>query len=380
MNRRGRPTPSLAAKLALAVASAVLTLAGGELAVGLFFPPPTRVMTDFRLLTSGYYERHEVVGWLPRRNVAGVHTKPGSFATTFRTNSHGLRDREHPLEKPPSGTRIVVVGDSFTWGYGVNDDKVYPRVLEPLLEGVEVINLGVTAFGTKQEFDYLKLEGLRYGPDIVILGFCLNDIYPDTESVQAAAPAATGAALNRAKRWLSEHAALYELARQAANTNKTVVKLLVRLGVKDSLSGFEELDVNLMPALRVYPDRLRRSFEQTRAELLEIHRFLAERRIRFVLVLIPSLQSIDARALRQSIAYSLYDEADFDLEKPYRLLEAFARAHEIEVVNPYRALKRLHEAGVPLYLKRDIHFNPAGHRALADEIAAYLTAGRAPRP
>jgi SGNH hydrolase-like domain, acetyltransferase AlgX len=165
---------------------------------------------------------------------------------------------------------------------------------------------------------------------------------------------------------------LYQLLAEAINTNKTLVKLLVNAGVKGSLSSFDELDPNLAPALRVYPSKLQASFERTKAELLEIRGFLAEQRIRFILALIPSVQSVDDRAFRHSIAYSVFDEKDFELDKPYRLLEEFARRHGIEVVNPYRALKQRHQSGVHLYLRKETHFNPAGHATFARELAAYL--------
>ena len=63
---------------------------------------------------------------------------------------------------------------------------------------------------------------------------------------------------------------------------------------------------------------------------------------------------------------------DFDLEKPYRNLEAFASANSIEVVNTYPALKRRADAGAKLYLRSDPHFNALGHEVFAAEIFAYL--------
>jgi lysophospholipase L1-like esterase len=68
------------------------------------------------------------------------------------------------------------VGDFFTWGYGVNDDQTLAARLEQLLEGVKVINLGVTAYGLEQEYRYLQSEGLSYNPDLVIINICANDI------------------------------------------------------------------------------------------------------------------------------------------------------------------------------------------------------------
>jgi len=177
--------------------------------------------------------------------------------------------------------------------------------------------------------------------------------------------------IGKLKLWLN-HLRLYQLTRRAINTNKTLVKLLVALGVKDGLHGFDDLDPNLMPALRTYPPQLETAFERTKAELLELRDFLAQQRIRFILALIPSVQSIDDRTLSDWIAYSVFDERDFQLDKPYLLLEEFARQHGIEVINSYPALKRRQQTGESLYLKRDIHFNRQGQAAFAKEVAAYL--------
>jgi lysophospholipase L1-like esterase len=341
-------------------------------------PPATE---HFRLVSSGYYVRHDVLGWLPNKNVSGRHRQAGSFDSSFHTNSRGLRGRERALERLPSVSRIVVLGDSFTWGWGVNDEFVYPVVMESLLHGPEVINLGVTAYGTRQEIDYLKLEGIKYRPDIVLVGFCLNDIYDVSSPLEKFQSAGVSMAeadrsthptpLQTVKHWLNR-SRLYHLAREAVNTNKFIVKLFVRLGLKEGLTGFDDLDPSLMPALRAYPPQLQNAIERNQAELLELKDFLAEHKIRFILALIPSVQSVDPRALQASIAYSVFDPGDFDLDKPYRLLEDFARQHGIEVINTYPALKRQQQSGASLYLPNEIHFNREGHAAFARQLVDYL--------
>ena len=362
--------------IVLVLISTVVALALGEVVVRLVFPPVPTVI-DARTVATGAYEAHPVLGWLPRPNVTGHYRR---FGATFTTNSRGLRDREHSLERSPGVRRIVVLGDSFAWGYGVNDHEVFPRVLESRLRGSEVVNLGVTAFGLRQEFDYLKLEGAQYRPDIVILALCQNDIYRDGLSPQERyrvitaprVPPTPSGLFGPFKTWVAERVVLYRMGQQAINTNRTLIKLLVALRLKEPLHGFDDLDDNLMPALRRYPPRLERSFETTKADLLELRDWLAARRIRFILALIPAAQAIDARAFEHSIAYTVFEASDFELGKPYRNLEAFARANGIEVVNPYEALKRRHEAGVSLYLRNDAHFTAAGQEAFAAEIHAYL--------
>jgi lysophospholipase L1-like esterase len=376
---------AFAGALALVTASTLIALGIGEL-VARFFFPPTPVALEDGLWSSGAYRNDPVLGWRPSPNMT---YRSRVFDATFTTNSRGLRDSERSLETIPGVERIVVLGDSFTWGWGVNDHEVFPRILESKLQGTEVINLGVTAYGLAQEFAYLKLEGALYRPNTVILAFCQNDIFREgpSSSAQETRPATnpvrsadmTSGMLSSAKRWLSEKMALYSVARQAINSNRTLVNMLVGLGLKEGLHGFEGLDNNLMPALREYPPQLQASLEKTQTELLQMRDWLATRNIRFIVALIPAVQAIDTQAFEHSISYSAFDPSDFELDKPYRDMEKFARAHDIEVINAYPALKQLADGGARLYLRNDLHFNAAGHQAFASEIAAYLQRFAQPR-
>ena len=115
-------------------------------------------------------------GW---RHLPGI-AKSGFFwgaNEPATTNSHGWRDAETSYAKPEGMRRIVVVGDSFTFGVRVDYGQRFTEMLEDELEATEVINLGANAFGTDQELLVLRHEGLRYEPDVVLLvAFLGNDL------------------------------------------------------------------------------------------------------------------------------------------------------------------------------------------------------------
>lgn len=96
-------------------------------------------------------------------------------------NSDGFRDEEIPKVKPPSGLRIVCLGDSWTFGANANQQQAYPQLLKALLrkefpeDHVEVINLGVVGYSSYQGLELLKRSALKLNPDIVIIGFAMND-------------------------------------------------------------------------------------------------------------------------------------------------------------------------------------------------------------
>jgi hypothetical protein len=112
-----------------------------------------------------------MLGWTLRENLRDVPLDQ----VRISSNSQGARGRrEYSVAKGP-GTRVVVIGDSYTFGEGVNDAQTFSAGLEQLLEG-EVINLGVHGYGTDQQWLRLRRDGLKYAPDVVVLGFYEDDI------------------------------------------------------------------------------------------------------------------------------------------------------------------------------------------------------------
>src|SRR5262249_10078893 len=116
---------------------------------------------------------HPTRGWALRPGFSGVEVDNA----TFSSNSRGLRgSSEHTYEKPLGNLRILTVGDSFTFGDEVSDDETWAYFLEKLLPGSEVLNFGVHGYGHDQMLLYLREEGIKYRPDIVILGFVSEDM------------------------------------------------------------------------------------------------------------------------------------------------------------------------------------------------------------
>jgi len=97
---------------------------------------------------------------------------------TLNSNSEGVRgNREYSNPKKRGTKRILVIGDSFTFGEGVSDNETYPSYLQGLFpEYVEVINLGIHGYGHDQMLIKLEELGRRYQPDLVVLGFFAEDM------------------------------------------------------------------------------------------------------------------------------------------------------------------------------------------------------------
>jgi len=133
------------------------------------------------------------VKWTIYRRLAATEVaydlKPNSQQSVdgvlYKINSHGMRDREYPLEKGEHSYRLAVLGDSCTFGDGVSLEDTYVKQLEYVLnqehhlrKKIEVLNLGVNGYNTVQELWRLKEMGLKCQPDLILLGYYLNDPLP----------------------------------------------------------------------------------------------------------------------------------------------------------------------------------------------------------
>ncbi|HEX8149428.1 MAG TPA: SGNH/GDSL hydrolase family protein [Pyrinomonadaceae bacterium] len=182
-----------------------------------------------------FYQPDEVRGYSLWPGAEGRYRREG--AAHVRINSDGLRDREHAKSKPADTLRVAVVGDSYAEAFQVEREKAFWSVLEaglrecPALSGraVEVINFGVSGYGTAQELLTLREKVWDYSPDVVLLAVTTNNDVLDnsralkvTEEIpyfvmdgdrlalddsfrRTAAFRLRNSALNRLGRWLREH-------------------------------------------------------------------------------------------------------------------------------------------------------------------------------
>lgn len=136
-----------------------------------------------------------VLPWLPRAN--SIHkgvSRTGEFRFRYKHSALGFRGRNHEIKKEPGVFRIIGIGDSFTYGVGVDVGATFLARMEAALSergGVEVINMGVPRYWPEPEALLLEHYGLRYRPDLVIVGVLPND-FVDTRLGSAYAGVSDG--------------------------------------------------------------------------------------------------------------------------------------------------------------------------------------------
>lgn len=195
-----RRQPSLGRRLALAAACLIAFLIIADIALRFIplgprgYDPPrfepsgvpfTRLPDGPLIYQSGarFSSRYDPAG-----DARGYFGSAGRIE--YEINSLGLRGPLPPVEKGAGVYRVICLGDSFTFGEGVKEGDTWPRQLERLLASrmpgrrVEVINAGVQACDTKDAAALYLLKLAAYRPDVVILGFCLNDATDSAETIR----------------------------------------------------------------------------------------------------------------------------------------------------------------------------------------------------
>lgn len=103
---------------------------------------------------------------------------------TYRTNRYGFRGADFPRNKPEGAFRIMVLGDSFTFGEGVKLEHIFTTRLQDILKNrtvpnIGVLNFGTSAWSTRDEIAYFEHAGRDFQPDLVLVVFVLNDAGPE---------------------------------------------------------------------------------------------------------------------------------------------------------------------------------------------------------
>lgn len=125
---------------------------------------------------EGFYpfDRYDATkGWISKPNLRNFKAFRSKILNTNNSGFRGVRD--YTLDKLPGKVRIMFIGDSFTFGDEVSDDETYTHYLQQMLPDAEIMNFGVHGYGHDQMLILLKEEGIRYRPDLVVLGFIHMD-------------------------------------------------------------------------------------------------------------------------------------------------------------------------------------------------------------
>jgi len=350
-------------------------LALAELAVRLFVP---------EYLTAphprGMYINEPTRGYALTPNFRAP-LQSAEFKTSVAINSLGLRERELG-PKPPGAYRILVLGDSFVFGQGVDAESTFPHLLESELTlrvpevAWQVINAGVPGYGTDQQVAFLEELGWSLEPDLVIVAlFAGNDVYDNSiggqvrrsvrngylyDEHRAQEKAARSAFVGPVTSWLALHSRLYVFIRSQFDAVQWA------RGSRIPVPS-EHLD-----ALRLSPSaNFMDGLARTETLLERMADQAAQHDARLLVVLLPAAIQVDDALWDRTLTLFHLSADEFDRAQLGKLFDQFTRRLGIPFLDLLPAMLSTY-TGPPLYFETDIHWTAEGHRAAAPVIARYL--------
>jgi len=288
-------------------------------------------------------------------------------------SADGLRDRQYERARQPGVPRVAVVGDSFTMGDGVVVEDSYPDQLERLFADdgreVEVINFGISATNTLQQLEIVRATVLPYAPDVVVLGFNLNDykVYDATTFERMRRTFGTTYEVNpdRTVRISPLPRTRLEHLKNALATHSALVRLAIAArdavtGPGDAGGGGDPLTTALLTRREVPAER----WDRVNAAVADMADLVRSHDARFLVMILPAMTELP-RPYPASFA-------DYPYTSLHGRIEAVLAGAGIDSFDVLPSFEG--QAVDSLVVSRfDPHLNRKGNAVVARALHDYLT-------
>jgi len=332
---------------------------------------------------------------------ATVRDQRPDYNVAYTLNAVGLRGSSNDGPKPAGTRRLLMLGDSFTFGIGVDDGKEFPALLQQAFDGVslpvDVINAGVGSYSPILHYLTLRDRYLAWEPDAVVLWIDFGDIHDDAvyerhllhdEEGRVIAcnpdyvdgrPDWIGALLLRSalmKYLHSKFVRSYEKIRilgvrsylwAKIRGEDTKLKAVHMLGRRRARVDLVKYDRYLMIRGLATQAELERYWARTGGYILKIHEMLKERGIPLLLGLYPYGTQVGPAQWHDGRVYFMFEQGvTYDDPLPFDFIKAFGARHGIPVIDTHPSFAAA--ADEQLFLPLDGHFTDAGHRVVASHL------------
>lgn len=333
-----------------------------------------------------------LLGWSKPPGASGYLIRP-EYTVHLQVNSRGLRGPERPYEKPPGVARVLLLGDSFTEGYTVEEELTVRGRLEAALRASgcaksEVLNGGTAAWGTDQEYLFYGYEGRRYAPDVAVLLFYYNDLYGDgfgdvgkprfelegddqrlvlrdSPVPEPRRPPESNAF--RLTPWRGSFA--LRLLSQRSRARPDVNSRLAALGLVEPLpEGDKDVPAELNPFGQRNPGEVQRLWRVTAAILRELDRDLQAAGSRLVVFYVPARFEVEDAAWEATRARYSLGQKRWNRDKVFLSLREVCGRLGLTLVDPRGAMRQAEQAGRHCYLPQDGHWTAVGHELAAQAL------------
>ena len=354
----------------LASISVLLIILSLEIFLQYFYPDKYRYTSNNYTRFSEY---DPYLGWKLKKDTEGRITQM-DYSILVKINHEGFRDNYTPQNVSDIMKRIWMIGDSFTFGYGVEEEETFSSILQKYLPLYDIVNMGVYGYATDQEFLlYKKKLQEEINPDIVVLQMFLSNDMIDNLS---------GDFLHYHKPHflLTDTGLILTNVPVPLNTTKTIDenKTSLKNYIKEILSqhsrAFNFIDIrydylkdiinrkkHAYSLSKKYgtPEELNRSWRITEALIRSFNEISKTNGTKLIIVLIPDKRDF-------------YD-IDTNFRKyfdAYERIKKMSNKENFTVIDLYRSFEKvIDKSGIhKIYLLRDAHLNAYGHKIIADEI------------
>ena len=308
----------------------------------------------------------------------GAVTNRTEYDHEFEVNSLGMRGGE-PAAGGEGACRLLAIGDSFTFGLGVEEADVFHQLATAELRAaggsLETMNGGIPAIGVPQAVRWLERHGLAAEPDLVLLAiFVGNDLrdantdYDNWEVVDG--QLVTPAGYSPMKDWLYNHLHLYALLKTALPAGvQQRVRALLGMGEPWSLRYAREVFMIYDP---VVPPLVHAGLERTDEALAALRRLADEHGFRVATMLVPDIVQVDERRWAATVEQLGLAGGDHDPRQPNRLLSTVLQRRGVPVLDLIDSFDEAFDRGDTLYFPTDRHWTVDGHRLAGRELAGFL--------
>ncbi len=360
------------------VLGVVAAAAAGELVLALFWPQRSAA-------TIGMFESDSIAGYRLRPGVVNEIRMP-EYRTSIRTDAEGRRipagDRakDQPGESahPASDCRsLIAIGDSFTFGVGVNAEDAYPLRLETLLEARTNVswcakNDGVGGYGPLRSARRLVATQDASAPEILVhavyVGNDLEDSNPATLLVEPAIQggrmvSSNDKTIGQLRRYLRTHSHLYSFLRSRLYGLYLGTPLAERSQYLDPIG------------LAQWPESIEHTtWPACRDAIRTIDAWAKAHGTHYLVVLVPAKYQVEDDAWATYRKRWKLTEDAFERDHAQRVVGAFLEAEGIAACDLLPSFRALAAEGEALYYRVDNHWTAAGHARAARQIADELDA------
>ena len=303
-----------------------------------------------------FYRADPYLGWSGQPNVRLRYRRP-EFDTLVQHDADGWRQPE-PQRPLAAARRMLVLGDSFTWGWGVGQGQVFTDHLQAAFPSIAVVNRGISGYGTAQEYLVLERELATNHYDTVVLMFFINDLADNIDGKNGRRPyfdVADGHLLPRNQPAVPLRSPIEEFFKIHS---RAYLFLELEFGlVKRHFAG-EANDERLYRTAAAVDFHDLPGYAATAALLGAINHEARAHGARFFLVYIPQRSEFQG-------------DAPFPFVRVvHAMVDDIARHEDFPVIDLAAPFRQRTESGAALVYAVDAHWTPTGHRLAADILLA----------